>query len=167
MITDKILQLKDNQMANQFEIFFPQGIPGGGDISELALRIKGAVPLPDKTIGMWDRIYKGVKIPFPVTVDETDKSLTLIALIDQTWEVYDALKAYHNMIFNSREATAYPISEVRTIIGIRMLNGQQQAVKTFLFKGAFLTRLKVSDPDYEATEPQEVEMEWKYVNFED
>jgi len=167
MITDKILQLKDNQMANQFEIFFPQGIPGGGDISELALRIKGAIPLPDKTILSWDRIYKGVKIPFPMTVDETDKTLTFIALIDQGWEIYDALRNYHDLIFDPRSATALPTSMIRTTVGIRMLNGQQQTVKTLLFKGAFMNRFKASDPDYEAQEPQEVEMEWKYVNYED
>lgn len=167
MITDKILQLKDNQMANQFEIFFPRGIPGGGDISELPLRIKGAIPLPDKTITIWERIYKGIKIPFPMTVDETDKTLTLIALIDQNWEVYDAIRDYSKLVFNPNDATALPTSEIRTTVGIRMLNTQQQAVKTLLFKGAFISRFKASDPDYEATEPQEMEMEWKWVTYED
>ena len=167
MITDKILQLKDNQMANQFEIFFPSGIPGGGNISELPLRIKGTVSLPDKTITFWERIYKGAKIPFPMTVDETDKTLTLIALIDQNWEVYDALKTYHDLVFNPRDATGLPTSELRTTVGIRMLDRNQTTVKTLLWKGSIIARLKLSDPDYEATEPQEVEMEWKWVNFED
>lgn len=167
MITDKILALKDNQMANQFELFFPNGLPGGGDVSELALRIKGAIALPDKTILSWDRIYKGVKIPFPMTVDETDKTITLIALIDQNWTVYDAIKTYHKNVFDPRTATAMPTSEVRTTIGVRMLDRQQATVKTLLFKGAFITRFKASDPDYEAQEPQEMEMEFKYVNYED
>ena len=167
MITDKILQLKDNQMANMFEIFFPKGIPGGGDISELALRIKGSIPLPDKSIAIWERVYKGVKIPFPISVDETDKSITLTAILDQNWEIYDALNNYHKMIFDPETGTGFPTSEIRTTIGIRMLNTQQQVVKTLLFQGAFMSRFKASDPDYEATEPQEVEMEWKYVNFKD
>ena len=66
MSLENIISLGDDQMANNFVLSFPGGIPTGGDADAVSLRMEEAVTMPEDASGEYEIVYQGLKLVKPV-----------------------------------------------------------------------------------------------------
>ena len=165
MNTDQILQRGDLQPGNQFEIFFPNGIPGVPDTDAISLQIEDTFAMPEESVAIFDRVFRGMKIPYTIQVDETTKELSFTVFIEQDFVAYDGLRTYFNSVYNRYNGTKASELATRLTIGVRAIGSDGNIAKTWLFTGSKLKSMKVSDWSHGATEPAKVELGWIFVNM--
>ncbi len=161
---DKILTLGDDAQSSQFEVYFPEGLYGGDSGEEVGLRIQNSVTIPREVTSEYIVTYRGMTIPFPASVDETDKTLTFDSVrLDGDWEIYKVLRAWQKASFDSSNATRDSVANLRKIIGIRALN--QDNVTTFdqRFVGAWLKEIEQTPFDHTGVDPLAVSLTFRYV----
>lgn len=166
MSIERIMNLNDDQMVNMYDVTFPNGIPGAEDSEQIALRCDQSVDVPEDAVSDYEIFYKGMKIPMPGKVDESAKEITLTVRLDQQWQVYDDLKNYKEMVYNSNTGTAMPISVVRTVIAIEANDGQHNVIRTILLRGSFLKSIKITAFEPNGTDPSRLELIFRYTKLE-
>lgn len=163
---DTIVNLPDDQQANQFQISFPDGIPQGGSGENVALRMDQSIDIPEDTVNVYEIFYKGMKIQKTGTLDESDKTISIPVRIDQQWAVWDDLYAWKNAVFNSNEATRLPSSETRTTMLIQALDGNDNVVKTHQLNGVQLRGIKVGTYEHGSGDPMRAELNFIFASQE-
>ena len=165
MNTDNIFLLGDDQLANQFQLVFPEGIPGGGDSQAICMRMDQSFDPPEKTIGTYEIIYRGLKIPKTNMLDDTSKELTFDVRVDQNWKVFDAANNWFRNCYDPVNGIALPDSMTRTTLLVQSLDGNNAVKKTFRFKGVKLKALKVQTFDNSSGDPLRMTMSFIYQDM--
>ena len=165
MTTDQIIQRGDLQPANQFEVFFPNGIPGVSDTDGISLQIEDTFPMPEESVGVFERNYRGMKIPYTIQLDETSKELQFTVLVEQNMEAYNGIMDYFDSIYNRQNGTKASEIATRITIGVRAIGSDGNISQTWLYTGAKLKSVKFSDFQHSASEPAKIDLGWIFVNF--
>jgi len=165
MSAETIFAMGSDQMANQFIVLFPLGIPGGGNKDVMSLRMDQAFDPPSEALATYDIFYRGLKITKVSTLEETDKSFSLSFRLDQSWEVYDGLRDWKKMVFDPDTHIALSDSEVRTSVIVQYLGREGGIVHTGLFKGVVIKSLKLESADPSSADPLRVTAEFSYYDF--
>lgn len=167
MLIDQIANLGDDQMASQFEVVFPQGIPGGGDGTRLGLRMDQAFQVPEKTVGRYDVRYRGLQIPKTSNVDGTTKEFSLSFRVDQNWGVYDDLKRWRDLVYDDRNATSGSEAETRTTVIVNHYGTDNQIKKQWTFTGVKLFSMNTTESSHESEDPLRVECNFIFFKMND
>lgn len=165
--SETIMNLGDDQIASQWSIIFPSGIPGGGDANRVSLRCDQTFDPPDQAVNTYDIFHKGFKITKTGMLQETTKEFTLDIRIDQQWKAYDDLKNWAKMCYDHNNGTALPDAMSRVPIIIQAEDGSQSAVKQLLFKGCKPKSSKIGTFDNANGEPVRVTMTFIFVEMVD
>jgi hypothetical protein len=150
------MALGNDQVANQFQLSFPNGIPGGGNAQRICLRMDQSFDPPEMVSNVYELIFRGVKIPKTGMLDETTKESTFDVLIDQQWGVYDDLWNWKVLCYDGQNGTALPDAVTRTTFLVQALDGQNNVVKTFRFRNAKCKSVKVGTFDNTSGDPLRV-----------
>ena len=153
MSSDIILGLGDDQLASQYQVIFPEGIPGGGNGERISLRMDADLDLPEDTVETYDISFKGMKITQTSMTHGMDKKITLTVRLDQQWKVFDDLQKWYKMCYDPLTATAMPDLATRTNILIQTNDASQKIVKTIRLKNAKITSLKIGTFDHTSSDP--------------
>ena len=163
-----ILQLGDDALASQFQLTFPAGIPGGagagGDI--VALRIDQPVDVPMESVGEYEYYYKGIKITKTNMTDETDKHLDVQVRLDQQWAVFDAIKAWKDIVHNPRNGTRLAWALINAPILLEALDGSGAVVKRIKIANAVLKSFKITSFEAGSTDPSRLELQFVFSSLD-
>lgn len=162
MSVDVIMNLGSDQLANQFQLKFPNGIPGGGSGENIALRMDQSFDPPEEATGEYEVFYRGVKIMFSNMLDETDKHVTFDVRLDSQWAIFDDLKSWKEMVFNANTGTAQPQENVRTTLLMEYLNTEGSIAKMCRFSGAILKTIKVQTSEHGSGDPLRLTLNFMY-----
>lgn len=165
MSTDTFMNLGNDQLANQFQLIFPSGIPGGGNNTQICLRMDQSFDPPENTVGVYELIFRGVKIPKTNMLDETTKEFTFDVLIDQQWSVYDDLNNWKMLVYDPIQGTAQAETATRTVMLVQALDGSSTVMKTFRFKGVKLKSIKPGTFDNTSGDPLRVTVTFIFTDF--
>ena len=158
MSIDEILSLNDDQMNTQFQVLFPNGIPGGGSGDNIVIRMDETVQIPRESVGSYDTYFKGMKITRPNMTDESEKLLTLSVRLDQQWEVFDDLQNWKRSVHNPIKGTRLPLATVSTGLLVQFLDGSNNIVKTAVFNNCVIKEIEVSAFEHNGTDPSRLEI---------
>lgn len=167
MSLDNMISLGDDQMANNFILSFPGGIPTGGDSDAVSFRMEEAVTMPEDGGGEYEIVYQGLKLVKPNNTDQMDKHVTINVRVDSQWNVYKDLKKWKNAVYNNVDGTYLPSGSTSTTMAVQALNGQKDIVKTFLFKSTWLQKIKVQDFSHTEEGPAKLELTFIFGSWED
>lgn len=167
MSLDNIISLGDDQMANNFVLSFPGGIPTGGDADAISLRMEEALPMPEDGGGEYEIVYQGLKLVKPNTTDQMDKHVTINVRVDSQWQIYKDLKKWKSAVFNNVTGIRLPSSVTSTTMAVQALDGQKDIVKTFLFKSVWLQKIKILDFSHTEEGPSKLELTFIFGYWED
>lgn len=157
-VSSNTMALSDDQLASQYEVIFPNGIPGGGDANRIALRMDTTFDPPEQTVGTYELFKKGVKIIKTNMIQDMDKTLPLEVRLDQQWKVHDDLNNWFKLCYNYETGVALEESATRTLMYIVALDTQGTIVKTIKFLDVKLKSLKIGTFDNQGTDPVRVTM---------
>jgi len=164
MSTDNILNLGDDQLANQYIVLFPTGIPGGGNTDTISLRMDQSFDPPEETVNTYDIIFQGLKITKTGMLTETTKEFTIDIRLDQQWKVFDDLNNWFKKVYDPIKGTALPDIMVRTTVVIQYQDGQNKVVKNMRFTGVKIKSLKVGTADHTSGDPIRLTLGFIYVD---
>lgn len=165
MSVQTILNLGDDQTVNQFQILFPAGIPGGGNATNIALRMDTTFAPPAQTINKYDVWHKGIKIPKTGTVTDTDKAFTIEVRLDQNGDIYTALDNWKNRCYDFTNGTALPDSMTRTTMLVQLTDTQENVKLTWTFTGVKIYELAPPTMDNATGDPARVTIGFIYADF--
>lgn len=171
MSIDNIFALANNQMASQFQLVFPTGIPGSPalDLTDLSIRAStGPFTIPEKSHAMYQLYFRGQQGAFAAPLDETDKTLTLSIVLDDNWIIYDALDDWKEFVYNSDTGAVGSNTATRTTLqcwfyGSSNTSGESRVSKILSYEGVQIKSLKPTDPDPQSGEPTRVEATFNYI----
>jgi len=162
MSINEILNLSDDQLNSQYQILFPNGIPGGGSGDNLVLRMDQAIQIPRESVGEYEIYYKGAKIVRPSMMEDTDKHITIQVRIDQQWTVFEDIKTWKRMVHDPINMTRLPIATVSCPILFQALDGSQKVVQTCTLSNCVIQQFEVTSFEPNGTDPSRVEMQIIY-----
>jgi len=165
MSVQTILNLGDDQTVNQYQILFPAGIPGGGDATNLVLRMDTTFAAPAQTMSKYDIFYKGIKIPKTGTVTDTDKSFTIEVRLDQKGDIYKALDGWKTRCYDFSNGTALPDLMTRTTMLVQLTDTQENVMMTWTFTGVKIFELTPPSLDNATGDPARVTIGFIYADF--
>lgn len=150
--TIAIMNLGDDQMASQWALTFPEGIPGGGNTDALSLRFDTSFDPPEDIVESYEVWSQGTKTMKTSMTHAMDKTFTIDYRVDQNFEVHKAVEAWYNKCYDPRNGTALTDVETRTTGLVQLFDGQQKVVMQYRFrglkiKGIKLQTLEMSSPD--------------------
>ena len=154
-------------MTNMFDLVFPSGIPGASNSDGISARMDQSVEVPEDSVNVYDIFYKGIRITKTGTMTENEKKLTITLRLDQSWNIYDDLKRYKQMCYNSTNGTRLPDLSTRIPIAIQAVDGDNNVVKTIKFKQAKITSIKPTAFDPSTSEPTRLETQWIFGDIDD
>lgn len=168
----------DIQLSNDFEIIFPDGIPGNVYDSERLIVLHGAVKLPDFKISEHVIWYKGFPIPKIGFKDLTDKHFTIIVQCDKRWELFDAFVYWLQLSFDFNNSTRIPEALRDCDIEIKIPQDNKPYITRFFgfrketannlifrFNGCKCVGLNISELDYKNGEPVTITATMQYFDF--
>lgn len=155
---NEILALSDDQMSSQFQIQFPNGIPGSGSGDNVALRMDQTIDIPDESVSEYTFYHKGMLIVRPNMQDETDKHLLLSVRIDQQWDVFEAIKSWKRLVHDPINGTRLPLASVSTTLLVQALDSSNNVVQTTTFTNVIIKSFKVTAFEHAGTDPSRVEL---------
>lgn len=153
MSNSTILQLTDDQLASQYAILFPEGIPGGGNTDNITLRLDQSFDPPERRVEKYDIVYRGLKTPKTSMTEATDKTFSVDIRVDQYWNVVKDLEAWLDLVHNPVNGTALPDVMTRTTILINHYDGSENVVKTYRFRSSKIDSLKIGTSDNASPDP--------------
>lgn len=165
MSTEAILNLGSDQMANQYVVLFPSGIPGGGDKDQVSLRIQGSFAPPAVSYATYTIDYRGLTIQKVSTKEETSKELNLEIRLDQQWEIYDSLSKWLYMVFDPETHIAMPDEAIRTNIVMQAYGRDDTIAKSLTFRGVIIKSLEVSAFEVGSSEPSTLTVGFTFYNM--
>ena len=166
MSVDLIMGLGDDQLANQFIVLFPTGIPGGGDANALSLRMEESMPMPEQGVMEYVVDFQGLTIPKTTMKEDTDKHFEITVRVDSGWSIYNDLKAWKDMVFNTKTGQAMTEADTRTTVVVQALDGQKAIAKQFTFKYTKLQKLAISEFSHTSEEPTKLILTFMYGYME-
>ena len=161
-----ILALGDDQMASQYSLIFPEGIPGGGTGENVSLRMDQSLDPPEQGVNVYERFHKGFKIPKTGMLEETTKEFTVDVLVDQQWQVYDELEACKKMTYNQEDGTGLPDMDCYFPIITQYEDKQQNSVKQIQYNYCKIKALKVATADNTSGDPLRLTVTFTFVSSE-
>jgi hypothetical protein len=166
VVVDKILGLGDDQLASQFIVLFPEGLPGGGDVDNLSLRLDESIDPPSEEVGMYNIKYRGMDIPKTNMSEQTSKEIELIARLDGNWEIYKMLRKSFEITYNPVTGTSLGEASSRFLMEVQALNGSNDVVETLSFKNSKIRTLKISNFGHEEETPAKITFGLIYGSME-
>lgn len=164
MSVNILAALTDDAMANMYELVFPNGIPGGGgDASILQLRADQNIDIPARTITPYEVKYQGSIIPKTAANIETDKKFMVAFRIDANWEVWNVLKAWHDLIFNEKLGSYAPEADTRTTMILRHFGPNRVVRKQLKINGLKLFEIHETERSHDSTDPMRVECQFMFA----
>lgn len=157
-----ILALQDDQLANQFKLSFPNGIPGGGSGENIALRMDQSFDPPEETVGEYQYFYKGLSVTKPNMLDETDKHITMQVRIDQQWAVFDDLMNWKNLVHNPRMGTGLPFASISATLIVEALDNLSKTQKKIKYTGVVIKGVKIETFEHGSSDPSRVTLNFMY-----
>ena len=151
--TINMLILGADQLASQYSLTFPGGIPGGGDAEAIALRLDQSLAPPERMVETYDIFYRGVKKPMTSMTDATDKSFTVDVRIDQNWKVINDLEKWLFMCYDFSNGTALNDNDVRTTGLTQYYDGVGSTIKQYKIEGLKIKGLKIGDSENSSPDP--------------
>ena len=103
----KLINIGDDALSNEFDIFFPSGIPGFTLLTDLAIRTT-TVAIPEQSVGTYDTNYKGRKVTKRNNMNETPTEFTFTYRIDKNYLTYIGLSSYFNTYCNQKTSAYLP-----------------------------------------------------------
>lgn len=166
MSIDKILQLGDDQMASQFQLIFPNGIPGGGDPDYITYRLDTQFDPPKREVGTYDVWSQGQKVTHTSVTENTTKEFTLPIRLDQGWKAYDALDNWFKLVYDEENGGSRGTNaSTRVPMVLQALGVGKVVVKQLTWLGVKIKGLKITAWDQQSNEPSKVEADFIYTRF--
>lgn len=165
MSVQTILNLGDDQTVNQFQIVWPNGIPGGGDALAIALRTDTQFAPPEQVGSTYDIYHKGIKIPKSGTLTDTDKKFTLEVRLDQGGNIYKSLNAWRLRTYDPTNGTALPEAMTRTTMLVQLTDTQEKVMMTWTFTGVKLFSLTPPTLDNASGDPARITLGFLYADM--
>jgi len=166
MSVQQVLNLGDDQTVNQFQIVFPAGIPGGGQDTNIALRMDQQFAPPAQTVNTYDIFHKGIKIPKTGTVTDTDKKFTIEVRLSQDGSIYKDLDNWKSKCYDFTNGTALPDLMARTTMLVQLTDTQENVVQTWTFTGVKIYELTPPTLDNATGDPARVTVGFLYADFQ-
>lgn len=161
-----IIARQADQLNSQFRVIFPEGIPGSGDASEISLRIKDDVTIPEIAVETYERTYRGVVIPKTGGKDATSKEISLNVVLDAQWKVFDQIYEWQKGVFNPNNGTYLSEALTRTTMIVEALDPNNTVAKKIIFKDVKLVSHQISAFNYDGSEPTELALNFVYVTLD-
>lgn len=162
---ETIMGLGDDQMANQFSVIFPNGIPGADDPTALSLRIDQSIDPPEDSVMVYEIFHKGYKFPKTSMLQETSKEFTVDIRVDQGWKVYNDMRKWADMSYDHSNGTALPENMARSTVMIQAEDRNQKSVKQISFKYAKPKSVKIQTFDNQSGEPLRITVTFIYIQM--
>lgn len=162
---ETILNLGDDQMASQYSVIFPQGIPGGGDATEVALRCDQPIDPPENTVNVYDIFHKGYKFTKTGMLQDTTKEITLDIRLDQDWNVYDTMETWANMSYDHSNGTALSELLAMSTMIIQAEDKNQDSVKLITFRYVKPKSIKIGSFDPSNGDPMRITVNFVFVEM--
>ena len=164
MSIETLVSLGSDQVTSQYEIIFPNGIPGapGADLLKVTLRQDQTFPWPSREVGTYDIHYQGQKIVKTSVVEQTDKAFTIAFRLDEDWAIFNYFNAWFKKCYDEFYGTADNEANTRVPMVIRELGSLKQLKKTATFHGVKMKSIKPSDNDHGGGEAMRVECGFIY-----
>jgi len=156
--------LADDAMLNQYEILFPNGIPGGGDANLLKLRADQQFEMPQEMVEEYTIEYQGIKIPKTSSKEGTDKKFTIQFRLDSNWSVYRALYAWKNLVQDGNTGASGTEAQTRVPMLFNHYGPNKQLAYSIRFNDVKLLSLKGGSFDHTSADPARVEAEFIYLS---
>lgn len=156
--------LTDDAFANQFEILFPEGIPGGGDSTLLRLRADKEFEMPEDIVAEYTIEYQGIKIPKIAAKEETDKKLNIAFRLDADWVVFSSLQKWRDLVLNGNTGAGGLEKDTRTSMIFNHYKSNKVLAKSMRFNGVKLFSVKGGSFSHESADPVRVECQFIYVS---
>lgn len=163
--TDIVMGLGDDQLSNQWQVTFPEGIPGGGNSDSITLRMDQSFDPPEDVVGTYEIIYRGIKIPKTNKLHDMAKEFTIDIRLDQNWTVFDDLNAWYKLCYDGTNSTALPDLMVRTTMIIQCLDGSNVIKKELKYKGVKPKSVKIGTLDHSSGDPVRVTLACIFNDF--
>jgi len=160
-----IMGLGDDQLANQFSIIFPNGIPTGGDDRAVSLRCDMTLDPPEDVVNVYEIFHKGYKFPKTGMLQETSKEFQVDIRLDQGWKIYDSIRAWCDASYDHANGTALPEIAARSTVMIQAEDRNQKSVKHISFKYAKPKAIKIQTFDNQSGEPLRVTVTFIYFQM--
>jgi hypothetical protein len=167
MIVEDLLSTGSDALKSQFDVVFPSGIPGGGNSVLISLRMRETIDPPEHGVQVYEIFRKGQKIPRPGGAEEVDKMITVNVDLDQQWIVYDDLKKWKELVYNSSTGVPGQTSKAQTTMEIVSYNEDSIPIHRLIFRGTFLSKMKVQDFDNQSPDQQKLELTFHFAKMED
>jgi hypothetical protein len=167
MSSDIILALGDDQLASQFQLAFPNGIPGGGDSDQIRLRMDQDFDPPEDAVETYEIKYKGMTILKTSMTHSMDKKFTVNVRVDQQWKVFDDLNAWWKMCYDPINGVALPDASVRTDIIVQAQDGQKVVKKNIRFKNCKIHSIKINPFDNASADPTRITLGFIFTDMID
>lgn len=167
LIVQDVLTIGDDALASQFEISFPEGLPGGGDEKHYRLRCDQPIDTPAESIGTYDIMRKGRKITKTNREETTEKTITVSIRLDETWQIYYELLKWKRYSFDPITGGSaipdgiWPVS-IRAPFVISSLNRNNDPAHGFIYTKAKPISIKVTAFDPSSDQPLRVEVVFIY-----
>lgn len=168
-LADEILNAGDDQIASQYELVIPGGIPLGDiSIPKLRLRMDQTFDPPGLDLETYEVWFRGKKVVRPSYKENSPKEFTINFRIDDNWLVYDSLKAWYDAIQQS--GVSLFEDSVETAIDILLYSYTLNPIKAinhiFKYKNSIIKTLKKSELSHQSGEPLRVEAGFVFSSFE-
>jgi hypothetical protein len=162
----EIIGSQSDQMSNQFMFKIPDGLPNGGDVGELEVRMNKSIELPDMKHGTYERSWRGDKIQKSNKVVETSKELNFELVCDQRWKVAQDILDWFGGVYDSKTYTWIPEERLRKDIAILAQDENNSVAKILWYRGFLLTGAKISAFDHTGAEPISITVSGSFIRFE-
>lgn len=156
--------LTDDAFQNQYEILFPDGIPGGGDATILKLRADKEFEIPEDMTAEYTIEYQGIKIPKTSAKEETDKKFTISYRLDANWLVHESLRKWRALVLDGNTGSGGTEAQTRTTLIFNHYKSNKVLARSIRFNGVKLFSLKDGSFSHESGDPVRVECQFMYVS---
>lgn len=163
----ELLDTLIDQLDNQFDFIFPNGIPGddGRSNKELSIRIEGSFSFPKQSIEVYKLPFQGTYISKPKPNDTSEKAFTVTFTIGMDWQIYKSLEYWFKGVFNNQTATKVADTLLTTEVKILALNGNDKINQIITYKGVFITGIQISEMNHQTGEPLKVTCDFAFSDM--
>ena len=167
---DIVHDLGDDQLQSHFNIIFPNGIPTGGNATNIVLRAKTHT-VPDEELSVYDVAFHGQT--FQMTGGPVEsKTFDIVFRVDKNWETYKDLKRWKDYGADPENGSRRPDKDLRTTVIVQPVDIEEGGVevptrKPIIYKRVKLIKLAGIGFDHNTNEPVECTASFIYVKKSD
>ena len=166
MSVERILALGEDQLAAQYVISFPEGLPNGGNSDNLMLRLDQSFDPPEEMVGDYDIRYRGMLVKKTNMTEATEKSFSVDVRIDQNWEIIKDLQQCKEMTYNALTGTAMSEEETRFTMQINAMDQNNNIVASMQYNYCKVKGLKIGTFDNASEDPLRATITFIYGSYE-